>query len=77
MFKPYFKYVNAPGVGGKVTEYNSIYIKSEPQSYSIWADEIKNPYRDLQHGGIELGFRGYNYWFSLDSLLGKIISFIV
>ena len=77
MFKPYFKYVNAPGVGGKVLEHTSLYIKSETQLCSVWAGEVIDPYRDLQFGGIELGFRGHNYWFVKDSFLERIISFIV
>ena len=77
MFKPYFTYVEAPGRGGRVVEQNSLYIKSEIQLISKWGGDILNPYRDLQFGGTELGFKGHNYWFSDNSFLGKILKFLV
>lgn len=77
MFEPYFEYVEAPGQGGRVLEHNSLFIKSEKQLCSTWAEKIEKPYRDLQHSGISLGFNGLNYWFSEESILGRIFSFIV
>lgn len=48
--------------------------KSTPQEVTTIP---KNPYRDLQYGSIIFGFRGFNYGFSLDSLLGKILSLVM
>lgn len=35
-----------------------------------------NPYKELSYGGITLGFRGKNYWFSDKEIVGKIIALI-
>lgn len=81
MFKPYFKYVDAPGTGGRVTgmwfnrSWYSI-IRSEEQQVSRWSKPVENSYRDLQSGGVTLGLFGQNYWIVNDTILGKLLSWL-
>lgn len=77
MFKPNYKYVDESGFSGRCLEHNSFFIKSDIQLCSSWAGIMKNPYRDLQYGGTTVGYKGFNYWFSDNSLVGKIFKFLV
>lgn len=35
-----------------------------------------NPYRDFQHGGTTILWRGKNVWISDEKMLGKLLAFI-
>lgn len=48
-------------------------LVGEPQ---VWYGELPpkfNPYRNLQYGGTTFGFRGKNYWFADDTLIGWLL----
>lgn len=70
MLIPYYKISSEKGFSGN---------KEDPTIYycfpGIKPKEINrlNPYRDLQYGGTLLGYKGKNYWFSDETLLGKIL----
>ena len=85
MFLPYYKINYQRGFSGKSIYHlmfpltkKTFFISSEEQLINCNSISDKfNPYRDLQYGGITLGIGNLNYWFPIDSLLGRLLDKIL